>query len=95
MAMSTAAAKSPWTGAWVAVGSIAVVSAVAVVRDWGFDSWIWAVAVCVVGGVASSVAQAGRNRRIDLAVKQAREMDSRSEFEQGSPVWGAAPRETP
>lgn len=84
MGMSTSAAKSPWIGALVAAGSIAVVGAVAVVRDWGFESWILAVAVCVVAGVVSSVVQAGRNRRLDRMVKQAREMDSRSEFEQGS-----------
>jgi len=79
MAMSAGAANSLWSGASIAMGSIAVVSVFAVVRDWGLDSWIWAVAVCVFGGIMSSVTQAGRNRRIDLAVKQAREMDSRSE----------------
>ncbi|MCO8274884.1 hypothetical protein M1L60_30255 [Actinoplanes sp. TRM 88003] len=72
------AAKSPWTGAWVALGAIAVVSAFAVVRDAGWEFWIGAVVVCVMGGVFSAVAQVARNRRIDRSVRQAREADSRS-----------------
>ena len=85
MAMSTGLAKSPWNGALIAAGAIAIVSAFALVRDWGFSSWAQAVAICVVVGVVSSVTQAGRNRRIDRTVEQARERDSKPEFERDSP----------
>jgi hypothetical protein len=73
MTMSTGAARSPWTDALVAAGSVAVVSTLAVVRDWDFDSWMLTANVFVVGGIVSAITQARRNRRADLAVKQARE----------------------
>jgi hypothetical protein len=57
----------------VAAGSVAVVSTLAVVRDWDFDSWMLTANVFVVGGIVSAITQARRNRRADLAVKQARE----------------------
>jgi hypothetical protein len=57
----------------VAAGSVAVVSTIAVVRDWDFDSWMLTANVFVVGGIVSAITQARRNRRADLAVKQARE----------------------
>jgi hypothetical protein len=74
--MSTGVANSPWNGALIAMGSIAGVTPFAVVRDWGFESWIWAVAVCVSGGIMSSLTQIVRNRRIDRMVERARQMDS-------------------
>lgn len=82
MAMSAGAARSPWVDVLVTVGSIAVVSAIAVVRGWDLDSWILTVTGLAVAGIVSSVDQARRNRRIDLAAKQAREWDGRMEFEQ-------------
>jgi hypothetical protein len=83
MAMNTGAAKSPWTGALLAVSAMAIVSVVAVARDWELYSWLWAAGVCVLSGAFSALAQARRNRRLDLMVKQARAMDNDSESEQG------------
>ncbi|WIM92490.1 hypothetical protein ACTOB_004432 [Actinoplanes oblitus] len=59
----------------IALGSIAVVSAIAVVRDWDFDSWMRAVAMCALAGVMSAVTEAGRNRRLDRSARQARAID--------------------
>ncbi|WP_250001084.1 hypothetical protein [Actinoplanes sp. M2I2] len=83
MAVNIGGAKSPWMGALVAAGSIAGVSVFAVARDWGWESWLWAAGVCVVGGAFSSLAQAERNWRIDRSVAQARVLDSRADAEPG------------
>lgn len=83
MGKSVVAAKSPWSGALVALAAIAVVSVVALVRDWGWDSWIWAAAVCAGGGIASAVTQTRRNRRLDRAGRQARRLDGAAEPEHG------------
>lgn len=80
----TAVARSPWYDALVAVVSIAVVSAVAVVKDWSFGSWAGAAGVCVFGGIFSATMQVRRNRRIDRAVRQARVTDARPEFTRSS-----------
>lgn len=84
MAMGTGVAKSPWSGALIALASIVAVTPFAVARDWDLGSWILAIAVFVVGGIVSAVTQARRNRRLDLMVEQAREMDRVSESGQGS-----------
>ncbi|MBM2620526.1 hypothetical protein JIG36_34000 [Actinoplanes sp. LDG1-06] len=70
--MNTRAVKSPWSGALTALAGIAVVSVIALVKDWSFGSWSWAAALCVVTGVSSAVTQARRNRRLDLAIEQRR-----------------------
>ena len=72
MAMYTGAAKASWHGVLIAVGAIAVVSVVAVVRDWDFGSWLLAAYVCLVTAAVSAVSRARRNRKLDRAAGQAR-----------------------
>ncbi|BCJ47267.1 hypothetical protein GCM10010168_71440 [Actinoplanes ianthinogenes] len=79
--MSTGVAKSPWKGALLALAGIAVVSAIAVVREWSLASWLMAVCGSVAMGVVSALSQHSENRRLDLAAEQAREMDSGAEIE--------------
>ena len=72
MAMNTGAARAPWYGALVALGSIAVVSVFGVARDWDLGAWLLAALACAVSGVVSAVSQARRHRKLDRAAEQAR-----------------------
>jgi hypothetical protein len=72
MVEGTGVVKSPWNGALIAAGAMAIISVFAVAKQWDLNSWLWAAAVCAVGGAVSSLAQARRNRRLDAATRQAR-----------------------
>jgi hypothetical protein len=70
--MNTVTAKPLWYGALITAAGIAVVSVIALVKDWGSGAWTWAVFLSIVTGISAAFAQALRNRRVDRAAEQAR-----------------------